>query len=75
MDIRAMRAEADELRSNINELIAKAGELTDSEVGDLEAAETRLLEVNKEVNKAEIIERATKAVDTPTFTRRGPAQV
>lgn len=75
MDIRAMRAEADELRGTINELIGKAGELTDSEVGDLEAAETRLLEVNKEVNKAEIIERATKAIDTPTFTRRGPAQV
>ena len=75
MDIRAMRAEADELRGTINELIGKAGELTDSEVGDLEAAETRLLEVNKEVTKAEIIERATKAIDTPTFTRRGSAQV
>ena len=75
MDIRAMRAEADELRGTINELIGKAGELTDSEVGDLEAAETRLLVVNKEVNKAEVIERATKAVDTPTFTRRGSAQV
>ena len=71
MDLRELRAESDSIRSNIGELIQKAGELTDSEVGDLEAAETRLLEVNKQVQKAELIERATKAIDTPTFTRRG----
>lgn len=74
MDIRAMRAEADELRSTITELIGKAGELTDSQVGDLESAETRLLEVNKEIHRAEVVDRASKAVDTPTFSRRGAVE-
>ena len=74
MDIRALRSEADEVRANINELIGKAGELTDSQVGDLEAAETRLLDLNKQINKAEILERAAKAVDVPTFTRRGKVE-
>jgi len=75
MDIRSLRSEADEVRANITELVSKAGELTDSQVGDLEAAEVRLLELNKEINKAEIVERATKAIDVPTFTRRGSAAV
>ena len=74
MDIRALRSEADEVRANINELIGKAGELTDSQVGDLEAAETRLLDLNKQINKAEILERAAKAVDVPTFSRRGKVE-
>ncbi len=50
MDIRALRSEADEVRANINELIGKAGELTDSQVGDPEAAETRLPDLNKPVS-------------------------
>jgi HK97 family phage major capsid protein len=74
MDIRALRSEADEVRANINELIGKAGELTDSQVGDLESAETRLLDLNKQINKAEILERAAKAVDVPTFSRRGKVE-
>ena len=74
MDIRALRTEADEVRANINELIGKAGELTDSQVGDLESAETRLLDLNKQINKAEILERAAKAVDVPTFSRRGKVE-
>jgi HK97 family phage major capsid protein len=74
MDIRALRSEADEVRANINELISKAGELTDSQVGDLEAAEVRLLDLNKQINRQEIVERASKAVDVPTFTRRGQVE-
>lgn len=74
MDIRALRSEADEVRANINELISKAGELSDSQVGDLESAEVRLLDLNKQINKAEILERAAKAVDVPTFTRRGKVE-
>ncbi len=74
MDIRALRSEADEVRANINELIGKAGELTDSQVGDLESAEVRLLDLNKQINKAEILERAAKAADVPTFSRRGKVE-
>lgn len=72
MDLIAKRAEADELRAQINELVTIGGELTDSQVGDLEQAETRLLETLTEIRRGEVVERARKAADAPTYEPRGP---
>jgi HK97 family phage major capsid protein len=72
MDLIAKRAEADELRAQINEFVTIGGELTDSQVGDLEQAETRLLETLTEIRRGEVVERARKAADAPTYEPRGP---
>ena len=69
-DLVAMRADASELRQNIETILNTDGELSVEQVSELDSQRTKLDEIQDHIHRAEVVEAARNSVERPTFEMR-----
>ena len=70
-DLVKMRAEENEARSRVDSLLAIDGELNETQLNDLEAADVQVRELKTKIKAAEIRASAKAAIETPSFEFKG----
>ena len=70
-DLVKMRAEENEARSRVDSLLAIDGELNETQLTDLEAADVQVRELKTKIKAAEIRASAKAAIETPSFEFKG----
>lgn len=69
-DLVSMRAEENEARSRVDSLLAIDGELNETQLTDLEAADVQVRELKTKIKAAEIRASAKAAIETPSYEFR-----
>jgi hypothetical protein len=69
-DLVKMRAEENEARSRVDSLLAIDGELNETQLTDLEAADVQVRELKTKIKAAEIRASAKAAIETPSYEFR-----